>query len=99
MKPPIIKYDDRFLDSVSWFFKVGGITLWPFIILREIYNSTPPWRRKAARIIGVSEAIINHSENGRRDITPDYILKVVTSLGYSYQGHQAFFHIFQIVSD
>ena len=32
MKPIIIK-SDKFLDSISWFFKVGGITLFPFIIV------------------------------------------------------------------
>ena len=39
MKPIIIK-SDKFLDSVSWFFKVGGITLFPFIIVREKTNKT-----------------------------------------------------------
>mgnify|MGYP003631960725 FL=1 len=33
MKPIIIK-SDKFLDAISWFFKVGGITLFPFIIVR-----------------------------------------------------------------
>ena len=33
MKPIIIK-SNKFLDSISWFFKVGGITLYPFIIVR-----------------------------------------------------------------
>ena len=39
MKPIIVK-SDKFLDSVSWFFKVGGITLFPFIIVREKTNKT-----------------------------------------------------------
>ena len=38
MKIPIIKYSDKILDRLSWFMKIGGITLWPFIILRERYN-------------------------------------------------------------
>ena len=38
MKTPIIKYNDKTLDRLSWFMKIGGITLWPFIILRERYN-------------------------------------------------------------
>ena len=33
LKPIIIK-SNKFLDSISWFFKVGGITLYPFIIVR-----------------------------------------------------------------
>ena len=35
-----IIYSDKFLDKVSWFMKVGGITLFPFIILREIYKTS-----------------------------------------------------------
>ena len=31
----MVLYSDKFLDSVSWFMKVGGITLYPFIILRK----------------------------------------------------------------
>ncbi len=34
----MILYNDKFLNSVSWFMKVGGITLFPFIILREKYR-------------------------------------------------------------
>lgn len=39
MKPVII-YSDRFLNAVSWVMKVGGISLFPFIILREKYKGT-----------------------------------------------------------
>ena len=31
----MIIYSDRFLKSISWFMSVGGITLFPFIILKE----------------------------------------------------------------
>jgi len=34
----MVIYSDKFLDSVSWFMKVGGITLFPFIILRKKYK-------------------------------------------------------------
>jgi len=37
MKAPIIKYNDKLLNRLSWFMKIGGITLWPWIILRESY--------------------------------------------------------------
>jgi len=42
--------------------KIGGITLWPFIILREIYDASPPWRRKAARIINHESIHIKQQE-------------------------------------
>lgn len=32
---PIIITSDKFLDSISWFFRVGGITLFPFVIVRS----------------------------------------------------------------
>jgi len=38
MKTPIIKYNDNFLNKISIFIKVGGITLYPFIILRQKYR-------------------------------------------------------------
>lgn len=48
MKIPIVKYSDKFLNAVSWFGKVTGITLWPFIVLREKYKTLS------------SEKLINH---------------------------------------
>ena len=62
MKTPIIKYSDKFLDRIGLFMKIGGITLWPFIILREIYDISPPWRRKAARIINHESIHIKQQE-------------------------------------
>jgi transcriptional regulator with XRE-family HTH domain len=50
--------------------------------MRESQNLS---MRKAAKLIGISEATINHSENGRRDLKADFILFVVTAYGYSYQ--------------
>ena len=35
MKIPKLIYSDRFLDRIGLFMKIGGITLYPFIILRE----------------------------------------------------------------
>jgi hypothetical protein len=37
---PIEIYNDKFLDSISWAFKVGGISLFPFIVLREYRMGT-----------------------------------------------------------
>jgi hypothetical protein len=51
MKTPIIKYSDKFLDSVSWFMKVGGITLWPYIVLRERLRDNKYYANKAKTVI------------------------------------------------
>lgn len=34
MKIPIIIKSDKILDRLSWFMRIGGITLWPWIIIR-----------------------------------------------------------------
>lgn len=41
--------------------------------------------RKAAIIIGLSDTKLNHAENGRCDLNPKLILKVLNGLGYSYE--------------
>ena len=51
MKIPIIKYNDKFLNSISWFGKVGGITLFPWVVLREKYRDNPWYKSKAIIII------------------------------------------------
>ena len=45
-----IIYSDKILDRLSWFMKIGGITLYPYIILREKYN-TPYYIKENERII------------------------------------------------
>ena len=62
MKTPVVKYNDKFLDNISWFMRVGGITLWPFVVLREKYNSTSYWKKKAARIINHESIHIKQQE-------------------------------------
>ena len=74
MKTPIVKYNDKFLDNISWFMKVGGVTLWPYIVLRERYNSTKYWKRKAARIINHESIHIKQQEELL--ILPFYLLYV-----------------------
>lgn len=50
MKIPIIKYSDKFLDRISILMKIGGITLYPFIVLRERYK-LPRYKVKNDRIV------------------------------------------------
>jgi len=54
MKIPIIKYNNKLLNSLSWFMSIGGITIFPWIILRERYRDHRYYREKKAPII------INH---------------------------------------
>lgn len=92
MKTPIIKYSDKFLDRVGLFMKIGGITLWPFIILREIYDASPPWRRKAARIINHESIHIKQQEEML--ILPFYIWYVTEwFIKLFFYGKQAYYNI------
>lgn len=47
MKIPIVKYNDKFLDRISWIMKVGGITIWPWIVIRERYRDNPRFDSRA----------------------------------------------------
>lgn len=40
---PIVIYNDKFLNAISWFMRVGGISIFPFIILREKYRDGGIW--------------------------------------------------------
>ena len=55
------------------------------LVLKYLRESRQLSMRRAAKIIGISEAQINHGENGRRDLTPDFIMKLCQGYGYSYQ--------------
>ena len=41
--------------------------------------------RNAAKVIGVSDTKINHAENGRCDLNPGLILKLLNGYGFSYE--------------
>ncbi|SRR3989339_21850 len=55
------------------------------LVLRYLRESRCLSMRKAAKVTGVSDAQINHAENGRKDLRPDFILKLVVAYGYTYQ--------------
>lgn len=41
--------------------------------------------RRAAVLVGVSDTFINHMENGRLNLNPEIIHKVILAYGYSYE--------------
>lgn len=53
-------------------------------VLKIMRESRKLSMRRAALLIGVSDTFINHAENGRLDLTPSIILKLISSYGYSY---------------
>jgi hypothetical protein len=53
MKTKIV-YSEKILNSLSWFMRIGGITLYPWIVLREKYRDNYYYKTKKA------PAVINH---------------------------------------
>jgi transcriptional regulator with XRE-family HTH domain len=53
-------------------------------ILKFLRESRNLSMRKAGRLLGKSDAVINHAENGRLDLTPQLILKLLEIYGYTY---------------
>lgn len=70
MKTPIIKYSTKFLDRISLFMKVGGITIYPYIILRDKNIG-----KKSARLINHESIHIKQQEELL--VVPFYVLYVL----------------------
>ena len=92
MKPKII-YSDKFLDRVGIFMKIGGITLWPFIILRERYKSNSQWMKTS------KEKIINHesihiAQQGELLVIPFYVLYILEwFIKLFFYGRRSYYNI------
>jgi len=54
-------------------------------VLKHLRESRKFSLRKASVMLGLSEAKLNHSENGRCDLNPKLILKIITGYGYGYE--------------
>lgn len=55
------------------------------LILKYMRESRKLSMRKAAIKLGTSEPQINHAENGRKDLTPEFIMQLCVGYGYSYK--------------
>lgn len=92
MKPKII-YSDKILDRLGIFMKIGGITLWPFIILREVYNTDDDyWRGRRDKII--NHESIHIAQQGELLVIPFYILYVTEWIvKLLFHGKKAYYNI------
>lgn len=54
-------------------------------ILRIMRESRKLSMRRAAVLMGVSDTFINHAENGRLDLTPFIISRLISAYGYTYE--------------
>lgn len=57
-------------------------------VLKFLRESRKLSMRSAGRIIGTSDALINHSENGRIDLTTGLIMKLLNAYGYQWDYFQ-----------
>jgi transcriptional regulator with XRE-family HTH domain len=57
-------------------------------VLKYLRGSRKLSMRSAGKILGSSDAIINHSENGRLDLTPSLIMKFLNAYGYEWEYFQ-----------
>jgi len=71
---PFVIYNDKFLDKISWFFKVGGIALFPYIILREKYKQA---RYRSNAMKTINHETIHFQQALELLIIPFYILYVL----------------------
>jgi transcriptional regulator with XRE-family HTH domain len=54
-------------------------------VLKHLRESHKLSIRNAAKVVGLSDTKINHAENGRCDLKPQLILKLLNGYGYSYE--------------
>ena len=72
--------------------KIGGITLWPFVILREKHNANKWARERAARIINHESIHIKQQEELL--IIPFYVLYITEwFIKLFFYGKQAYYNI------
>lgn len=89
----VVKYSDKFLDRVGIFMKIGGITLFPFIILREYYQGTTNyWRAKRERVI--NHESIHIAQQGELLVIPFYVLYILEwFIKLFFYGKRSYYNI------
>ncbi len=55
------------------------------VVLKYLRETRKLSVRNAAKVVGLSDTKINHAENGRCDLNPSLILKVLNGYEYSYE--------------
>lgn len=76
LRPKVI-YSDKFLDAISWFMKVGGIALFPVVILREKYRDSKEdyWVKRGKQV--VNHESIHFQQALELGILPFYLIYVL----------------------
>lgn len=90
---PFLIFNDKFLDSISWFFKIGGISIFPVIILREKYNLKSPYWKKKGNVI-INHERIHFQQALELLVIPFYVLYLLEwVLKLPFYGKKAYYNI------
>jgi len=73
---PYLFFNDKFLNSISWFMKVGGISIFPIIVLREKYNIKDPYWKKAGNVI-INHERIHFQQALELLVIPFYVMYLI----------------------
>ena len=90
---PFIKYNDKFLGTIGLFMRIGGISLFPFIILREKYrDGNDFWKQRGIETI--NHETIHFQQALELGVIPFYILYVLEwILKLPFYGARAYYNI------
>ena len=85
-------YSDKFLDYISWSMRIGGISLFPFIILREKYRDDSRYLKKGKGTINHEN--IHFQQALELGVILFYILYVLEwVLKLPFYGSKAYYNI------
>lgn len=91
---PYVLYSDKTLDVLSIFMKIGGIALFPVVILREKYRDSQDdfWQKRAKQVI--NHESIHFQQAIELGVLPFYLVYVLEwLLKLPFYGAQAYENI------
>ena len=92
---PFIKYNDKFLDRVGILFKIAGISIFPFVVMREKYlNNSRYWKERRKKT--VNHETIHFQQQLECLVIPFYIIYILEYLFkaiYYFSIKKAYYNI------
>jgi hypothetical protein len=89
---PIVKYNNKFLNTIGIFFMIGGISIFPFVVLRETYlQDNKFWTKRRAKTI--NHETIHFQQQLEMLVIPFYLvyfLEYLIRFLISFDGHKAY---------
>ena len=89
---PIVKYNSKFLNIVGLFFVISGISIFPFVVLREAYlQDSKFWTKRRSKTI--NHETIHFQQQLEMLVIPFYLvyfLEYLIRFLISFDGHKAY---------